>query len=222
VLIITDLATIRRLHERLATPSTNFTSLSLLLKQVTEMRLILKLPLQLYKSLETSELNLDISRDITAWLLLDSILGALPKLAKVEIWMEHDDPCSWTVVNERIALAPIAKLSASSNLKIALSLPKLHPGLEQDDRHFTSETPKPPYLLYRRTRQRYHAKLHWKGSFEVFHKPDFPFLPDVPGFEQWPMAEVEEQERRLWKSGEDVEKTAYDMIWARFHENRSI
>jgi hypothetical protein len=49
--------------------------------------------------------------------------------------MENNEPYSWTAVDERVAVAPLGRLSGSSNLIIVLSLPKLHPGFEQDSCH---------------------------------------------------------------------------------------
>jgi hypothetical protein len=211
-LIINDLETIGRLGDVSATPSTPHTILPPMLQHVTQVRLVVKLPLQFYRSLEEEEQDMHTSNDVSSWRQLASHLSALPRLRKVQVWMEHLGPTSWTALNERLVLAPLVRLSERSALQISVSLPNLHPKFERETRHFTMETPGPPFTLYRRVRQRYHAKRSGSGELSVIYKADFPFSPEVLELNDRSMAQVEEEERRDWMSGKDVEESVDETL----------
>jgi hypothetical protein len=205
-LVITDFETINCLKRKTSMPSNPLSIFSSLLLRVTRLSLVLRLPLEFYHSLDSSEdIESDMQSDITTWERLDSTLRALTKLKRLQIWLEHSETSSWSVINERAVLAPLIRLCNTQDLKIVISLPKLHPKFEQEARHFTSESPA-PFHLHRRLRQRHHVCMNSRGYPEVIYKADFPFLLDIIDFHDRPLLELEEEERGYWKNGDDVER----------------
>jgi hypothetical protein len=183
-----------------------------LLLKITRLSVVLKLQLQFYQSLDNLEdAREDTRDDIGAWSRFDSNIRRLPRLKKLQIWFEHNDPCTWTVVNERVLLAPLIRLCEAKSLDITLSLPKLHPKFIQDSRHYTSEVTI-PFRLYRRLRQRYHANTDPHSMSKTDYKPDFPYLLEVIDFSEMPMGELEELERGEWDAGTDMEREVDRMI----------
>lgn len=205
-LIIADLETINSLNKMAATPSKPFSIFSYIILPVTRLSLVFRLPLHFYHSVDRSEnTKSDAQDDVMIWLQLDSCLRVLTKLKGLQIWLEHGETCSWSVVNERAVLAPLIRLCKTQDLELSISLPKLHPTYEQEARHFTSES-LVPFHLHRRLRQRHHGRTSSSGRLEVVYKADFPFLLDIIDFHDRPLADLEEKERGYWKDGGDVEK----------------
>lgn len=195
-----------------------FTSLPL---QVTRLSLVVKLPLQFYQILECADnTDSELQSDIMAWLQIDSSVRALNKLRRLQVWLDHGDTCPWAVVHERAVLSPLIRLCETSSLELSFSLPKLHPRFEDEARHFTGTLV--PFHLHRRLRQRYHGRTSSRGSLEVIHKPDFPFLLDIDGYDDMSMVDVEEEEKAWWKEGGDVEREVNDINALRFHEYLGI
>jgi hypothetical protein len=182
-----------------------------LLLEATQLSITLRLPLEFYQLLEVTEEDIasHSQQDVKTWLQLGSTISKLKDLTRLWIWLDHDELCSWSVVNERAIISPLKQLSGTPSLDICVYLPKLHPRLESEDRHFINK----PQLfdLQRTLRQRYHAKKTEKGSLEVIHQPDFPFLIDILEYAMLPLAEVEEEERADWKNGRDVEEVVKEI-----------
>jgi hypothetical protein len=205
-LIITDLETIVSLKRMAATPPKPLNIFSCLILPVTRVDLVFRLPLHFYHSLDRTEnTNFEAQDNVMTWMQLDSCLRVLTQLKRLQIWLEHGETCSWSVVNERAVLAPLIRLCKIQDLESSISLPKLHPTYEQEARHFTSES-LVPFHLHRRLRQRHHGRTSSTGRLEVFYKADFPFLLDIIDFHDRPLAVLEEEERGYWKEGRDVEK----------------
>jgi hypothetical protein len=119
---ITDLHTIDRMHVmEPTTGARNGISPSLLLK-ITSLSIVLKLPLHFYESLEKLERFEDVledtSDDIRAWLRIDSTMRLFHNLKRLQIWFEHNDSCTWTVVNERVLVSPLARLIQDKDIEM--------------------------------------------------------------------------------------------------------
>ncbi|KAH7347073.1 hypothetical protein BKA66DRAFT_477783 [Pyrenochaeta sp. MPI-SDFR-AT-0127] len=129
-------------------------------------------------------------------------IGYMSKLRRLRICLDHDEPCTWSVVDERATLSPLAPLGNLPRLDVTINLPKLHPKWESPDKHFTDDSALPPLVIHRRYRQRYHGIESRDGAILVKYAPDFPILYELaePGES---MEELESMERRKWKAGED-------------------
>jgi hypothetical protein len=175
--------------------------------RVTRLSLHTKFPLHLLQCLDIATEHTDASsRDFnSSWRQFDSITTLLPRLTKLELWLDHDEPCDWTVINERAITSPLNQLFDNGNLKVSISLLKLHPRFETESRHFTSDGMPTPFHLHRRFRQRHHGRITSRGLAEVFYKPGYPYLVDVIGYHEMSVAELEAEERDWWKEGRDVE-----------------
>ncbi|KAF1841197.1 uncharacterized protein K460DRAFT_410587 [Cucurbitaria berberidis CBS 394.84] len=216
---ITDLETANFLHER----PLLLCSMQL---RLTQLSITLRPPIKFYQSLERPDDDTTMEPELASatqtWSRLGSIIRQFNRLSRLWIWLDHDDPCSWSLVNERATLQPlITQLSGSPNLKISIYLPRLHPKYEREDWHYTSETPT-PFHLHRKLRQRWHGVEKGQGRFQVIHKVDFPFLIDIIGFDEMSMVEVEEEERKGWRKGTDMELVVEDLNHANIHENMHI
>jgi hypothetical protein len=158
------------------------------------------------------------------WLQLPKILSEFKNLRRLHIWLDHDDRSSWTVVNERALISHIAPLAENPDLKVSLSLPKLHPRWEQPDRHFTDGSPLSLIPIHRRLRQTWHAIPDVAGQLnKVEYHADFPILvdfflelqemqPNIYGEEGMSTEEkekIEKTERDYWKSGLEADQILY-------------
>ncbi|KAB5533485.1 hypothetical protein GE09DRAFT_1193330, partial [Coniochaeta sp. 2T2.1] len=156
---------------------------------------------------------------VSAWMRVwSSLAPRLPELRRLNIWLDHDDSKSWTVLNERAILSPIitsiSPTTSDSLQDVTLSLPKTHPRYEHPERHYLpSGPPPPPYVTIERLLRR---MLHYEetrpGTFEVVYKPDFPAPLDLidfstecrPDLDPIRIAEeIERTERVAWGMGED-------------------
>lgn len=202
---VTDLDTLGCLLQRAHSPSDYLTSVFPCIRRLD---ITLRFPLPIFETLETPEAISSVgsppANASTAWLRLLPAIAQLKKLQTLHIWLDHEDPSSWSVVNERAILSPLTQLTRIPNFSI--TLPKLHPGLESADRHFGEDSPAPPFKIQRRLRQSYHSNETCKGNFCVRREADFPLLLGCPGFEDTPLAELEVIERSWWKGGFDVKK----------------
>jgi hypothetical protein len=206
---ITDLHTIDRMHVmEPMTGARNGISPSLLLK-ITSLSIVLKLPLHFYESLEKLERFEDVledtSDDIRAWLRIDSTMRLFHNLKRLQIWFEHNDSCTWTVVNERVLVSPLARLIQDKDIEMTLSLPKLHPKFAQDSRHYTGDSVT-PFRLHRRLRQNWHGTMSADGILKRNYRVDFPFFQEIADFEDRTMGDVERSERSGWMAGMDMEE----------------
>lgn len=148
---------------------------------------------------------------ISALIGLPTSLIRLRKLQSLRLWLDHDDPVSWSImVNERAVIAVLLQplCDQGSSLKIDIDLPKLHPKWESPDCHFTTDSTPPPFPIHRRYRQRKY------GMYDetVKHAPDFPLVAhdafaiqqhEFPSDDPGGLEMYEEMEREIWKRGGD-------------------
>jgi hypothetical protein len=189
--------------------------LGCVLPNLKELGINLKLPLAAYKELESAGESTSSTPSFTsAWTALPLAVEHISRLRKLRIWLDHRQPCSWSMVNERAVLSPLAPLASPSNnphLDVSINLPKLHPKWETPDRHFTKDSPPLPIAIHRRYRQRYHGVEQKDGSLRVQYESDFPVLHEFAEFVGMPMEDVEENERIKWEIGEDPLQELRDM-----------
>jgi hypothetical protein len=208
-------------------------SAAFLFHSITQLNITLRLPLPFCNALErtydshTLESGSEIAGDTKAWFQLGTTLTQLKKLRTLRIWLDHDEPCSWSVVHERAILSCLNPLYAIEGLDISISLPKLHPKYEDKDRHFV-EGSHIPFRLIRRLRQSDHAqRTDSQDGFEIITQLDFPVSIELQELTaelsqeltaevgQGPhvtLAEMQEEERRQWMSGRDVEAETKEML----------
>ncbi|KAF2176893.1 hypothetical protein K469DRAFT_812277 [Zopfia rhizophila CBS 207.26] len=214
-----DMLRILVLHSSVLKPgrSSTFAStfLSCVLPSLKELHISLRLSLSIYGALEnagnsTGSESSSMDHSISAWTGLRPAIERLGNLRRLRIWLDHGEPCSWSMVNERAVLSPLAPLSNNPNLDISIDLPKLHPKWENPDRHFTEDSPPLTLTIHRRYRQRYHGVESSDGSIDAKHDPDFPILYEVADLYYMTMEIVEEMERASWQRGEDPIKEFLD------------
>ncbi|KAH8895397.1 hypothetical protein GQ53DRAFT_744054 [Thozetella sp. PMI_491] len=237
--IITDLETLERLVHENPTPEAvppAHDILRIIAPSLRTLDIALWLPLAFFKALEdevdpdgsgrldnaqaldealtkTEASDKDVTHLLTRWMHVWPSLGPqLEQLHNVNIWLDHNQPLSWSLVNERAVISHLATSILSGAppiLKgITIEVPKLHPRYERPERHFMANSLPPPALvtIKRRLRQRCFAKETSPGQFSMEHKNDFPYLIEVPEFQDQPLEEIERMERELWESGEDPEE----------------
>jgi hypothetical protein len=153
------------------------------------------------------------SDEIEVWtrLLPRRLFGHLPQIYKLSLWLDHTSADGWGVANERSFLAPLQALKAAKpELNIACALPKLHPQLEDRERHYLPEDEEHewPALrlgIFRYLRIRYRV-VEKDGRLRSTRVCDFPEWLDMrqdlgPSLRDAPVAELEEFERSLWRDG---------------------
>jgi hypothetical protein len=228
---ITDLDTMRSLQD--SSPEKNPFSLVPLFTGVSRLNITHRLPLPFCRALEESycsqNTDLRLSKDIQAWGNLGTTLSQLKSLRNLRIWIDYDGPEPWSVVHERALLSCLTPLYTDEELNITISLPKLHPKYENEERHFTKGT-HIPFHIIRRLRQSTHTYTYETGGIGITERSDFPFLLvleeleaemagkreewgfSAPEYPSKSMAEIEEEERQQWRNGRDVEA---ETAWAR-------
>lgn len=187
-----------------------------LLNNVTQLGISFRLPLPFCHVLDspynshTSALEAD--DDTQTWLLLGTALTQLKKLRTPQIWLGYYEPCSWSVVNDQAILSCLDPVITIEGLDISNSLPKLHPKYEDEGRHFVEERHMPFYLIRRIRQTRHGRKPGSQHGDEVITQPDFPvtlelitLAAELPNSQVSLLAEIEEEERRQWIRGTDVE-----------------
>jgi hypothetical protein len=100
-------------------------------------------------------------------------------------------------------LSPLLTALSFTPIETYITLPKLHPLHEKEDRHYVDEHIGRKVQLHRTLRQRWLPGENRRGDIEVFYKPDFPLTIDV--FEDFTFKQAEEWERERWSEGIDVE-----------------
>lgn len=187
--------------------------LSSILPNLKELNITLRLHWVTYKALESnSDSGGSESSLSSVWTGLLLAVKHLSKLRRLQIWLDHTGPCSWSMVNERAVLSPLASLTNIPNLEVYINLPKLHPKWESPHRHFTENSSPLPLAIHRRYRQRYHGIENSDGSIRLEHKADFPEMYQLTYWPEDPMTieEVEEMERRSWSEGEELTQVFRD------------
>jgi hypothetical protein len=178
---------------------------------VQNLSIVMRLPLAACETLESPEdphSSTSSTTTATAWLKLFPTITKLERLRRLHIWLDHDSPLSWSVVNERAILSPLNALTNIPGLKTSVDLPKLHPQYETPNHHFTRECLMPSFDIERRLRQRYHAVETSKGQFRARYHSNFPYLLNDSDYEDMSEDEIEEIERNMWKNGTDVKAMA--------------
>ncbi|KAF2865233.1 hypothetical protein BDV95DRAFT_612827 [Massariosphaeria phaeospora] len=181
-----------------------------LLPNLKYLHITLRLPFSIYEALEhvpdfSSTSNSEPSL-LSAWTDIRLTINEhLPKLRELRIWLDHDGLESWSLLNERAVLSPLASLSNNPRLQVSINLPKLHPRWESAERHFINDSSALPLIIHRRYRQRHHGIVNPRdGSLSIEEKGDFPAMYPL-GNEEWmgTMEKVEEMERDEWAEGRD-------------------
>lgn len=175
--------------------------------------LILRLPVEVFKSIEENETGeVDRTRGLrsetkgTTWQVLCPALAELSQLSSIHLWVDHIGPRTWTAVNERMFLAPVTALATIlPDCIIAVNLPMLHPTWEDATRHFTPGNEPSSYTIERRIRQRLHIVPGGSERTFVHRVNDFSIL--FEGYDPDECLHTEAQlERSLWEMGKIVEK----------------
>ncbi|KAF1995305.1 hypothetical protein P154DRAFT_445728 [Amniculicola lignicola CBS 123094] len=224
ILHITDLETIHHLDYA------NISSFQNPLQHIRELSITLRLPLNFFLSLEEPE---DGRQELarSTWCKLDKILHQLSELRALRLYLDHDGTDTWTLVNERKTLEPITRLANSKDLVILVTLPKLHPKYEKEDRHFTDSLSGDPFPIRRMQRQQYHGipnRLDESGQerYKVEEILDFPILTEfLEFFYEYSIERCEAEERKMWARGDDVERTREEFYQAMIemrNENHAI
>jgi len=169
---------------------------------IQKLSITLRLPLQAFQETDVSPVQATAATSNPSWLTLCPAITKLERLRRLELWVDHDDPSTWSVVNERAFLSTLDTL-VPLGLDISVNLPKLHPVYETPDRHFTHRSARPPYTIARRLRQCVHAVQDDNGEFHDEVKHGFPILWLDDSDEE--LEEVEQKEREMWENGVDVE-----------------
>ncbi|KAH7076787.1 hypothetical protein BKA63DRAFT_290200 [Paraphoma chrysanthemicola] len=172
------------------------------LPYLTSLDIGMRLSLSTYSAYETSETSSPTASLHSTFNRMPFAIERMTRLRRLRIWLDHDEPCSWSMVNERALLSPLAPLANLPSLQSSVSLPKLHPKWEAADRHYTNASAPPPFAVHRRDRQRFHGIKSNDGTIGVKYKPDFPVLYEFTEMDMT-MEEVERLERRIWEAGDD-------------------
>ncbi|KAH7083727.1 hypothetical protein FB567DRAFT_529793 [Paraphoma chrysanthemicola] len=166
------------------------------LPNVKNLEISLRIAPDNYNALENPD---EVTMFTTAWNRLPETITGMCKLHHLYIWLDHSEPSTWSIVNERILLSPVDRLATISNLDIAIALPRLHPKYTTPERHFFGGSAPVGAAIKRRYRQRYHGIRSRSGVLEVRYEPDFPVLHDMGEFWGFNTDELEEMETNEWK-----------------------
>ncbi|KAK4113247.1 hypothetical protein N656DRAFT_778773 [Canariomyces notabilis] len=229
---VTDLRTLKAMLDHRAPAPAPYSFEGSICPCISKLSITLSLPLAFFQAIEavvyraspdweiasTSDIE---DNSVGTWLHLHSrLLIQLPKLRKLRVWLDHNNDSYWSVVDERAILAPMEALRTSNpSLELVCVLPKLHPRIEDRQRHYLSvdvdeEEESPSRLVVHRfMRQRYRVvEDRDTGDKTVTIVPDFPVLYKHPLFDGRPLLDVEDYERALWRSGLDVRQ---HFMWLR-------
>jgi hypothetical protein len=175
---VTDLDTLDALLETSGvspsgpSPSAPFSLKNSLLPHITKLDITLRLPLPIFQALDGLNAAKDGSftsvfkDDLKIWSGISPRIAQLKELQILRIWLDHSNKAYWSVVNERAVLSQLAPLASIPHLDLSFDLPKLHPQLEDSERHFVGEENTTnssfeslsPLKIRRRLRQRYHGE----------------------------------------------------------------
>ncbi|KAF2002009.1 hypothetical protein P154DRAFT_521180 [Amniculicola lignicola CBS 123094] len=216
VVHMTDLETIDKLNWTGPVSSLCSATSRSLLQNIVRLSITLRLPWNFFplakhrKEVIIQDERLAYARRI--WFKLNQTLGNMNKLRRLRLWLDHGDAGTWSDVNEKKALNHLTKLACLEELNFLILLPKLHPKYETEACHFIHPGPPVPFNIHRVLRQRIHGDETVPGTFQVVESPDFPFLLDIDEYLDLPLEEVEEEERKRWAEGEDVERYVEEYI----------
>jgi hypothetical protein len=202
---INDLDTLGTLITNPTTADNSVTStfLACLLPNLKTLNISLRLPRATYTMLENAEQC--APSPVPTWTDLPLAIERLHQMKRLRIWLDHDDPCTWSIISERAILSPIISLHSIASLNVTINIPMLHPKYETPDQHFTPNSALPTFTIQRRYRQRYHAMADRDGQLSPRYVPDFPVLHELHEMDEWGMTaeQMEEMERESWLRGED-------------------
>jgi hypothetical protein len=189
---------------------------------ISRLSITLSLPLPFFQAIAASPSSdqdrapSNLEDDLSTWSHIASrLLIQLPRLRKLHIWLDHNGKEYWSVVNERAILAPIEALKTSNpGLKLVCVLPKVHPRIEDRQRHYlgdedntgNSEESSSRLEIHRILRQRYRVVERSTGYKYVIYAQDFPHILDNPLCDCMSLAEKEEFEGTMWRAGENVDQ----------------
>ncbi|KAF2122556.1 hypothetical protein BDV96DRAFT_639136 [Lophiotrema nucula] len=230
-ILINDIETLDAIGRRLEEPTASEPVVMMISAlDVRHLSVILRLPLSFALAFDDSS---DDPLQMQQWELAWRSLANVKSLRNVNVWLDHDDPSSWSIVNERDIASSIEALSVMRpNTTVSINLPNLHPKYETPERHFMDDESASSSLeITRRERQSYFADSSNDGS--VIRKFDFPNpgMQDLLYFaldshlrlrghgheevsRQWKSgkeAEALEEQRAMWRRGVDVDKYERDL-----------
>lgn len=172
------------------------------------------------------DLDSEDNGNISFWPRLPSVLAThLPGLRKFHLWLDHTRVNYWSVVNERSILAPVEALGAANpKPELVCVLPKVHPRIEDRQRHYLpgdadQEGPARSRLkIHRILRQRYRVFLGGSepGKDLIRSVEDFPHTYLHPDFHDMSQAESEQFEADGWRRGVNVVAAAQARHRGRF------
>lgn len=182
-------------------------------ENVSRLSITLKLPLGFFQSVGRLSGNDSTSSDTDLatqqarlWQRLSSTLSHFEALKKLDLWLDHNEPQCWVVVNERSTLdLLLTQLSARPNLDVTITLPMLHPKYEENERHYIDETISQNINVHRALRSKKHAVTDAEGRIEIVEWNDFPTMYNSYGAHSLDLATIVERERKGWKEGRDME-----------------
>ena len=180
---------------------------------VISLSITLKLPLAFFRSIEQLSGNdptysdtAPTAQQVRLWQRLSSTLSHFEALKKLDLWLDHNEPQCWVVVNERSTLdLLLTQLSARPNLDVTITLPMLHPKYEENERHYIDETISQNINVHRALRSKKHAVTDAEGRIEIVEWNDFPTMYNSYGAHSLDLATIVERERKGWKEGRDME-----------------
>jgi len=183
-----------------------------IMADIKSMEISLRLPLTVLEVLEHSPKIIapDSTHSVT-WTRLPNALEQCYKLRRLNIWLDHAVPCTWSIVNEKAVLFPFASFTKTFGFDMSFDLPKLHPTWATPQRHFVEKS-SCPIEIHRRYRQRKHAIMEHDGSIIVKYEPDFPVLYGLTDLNKpITVEELENMERRQWEAGNDPYQELRDL-----------
>jgi hypothetical protein len=108
-----------------------------MLADIKKLTISLRLSLVGYETLENIPVDTQLN---STGKRLPVAIRNMRKLRRLHIWVDHDEPCAWSKVNERVIFSPLQSLVDIPNLQIFSNLTKLHPKYRTPERHSTSTT----------------------------------------------------------------------------------
>jgi hypothetical protein len=179
--------------------------LECLVPNIKDLTVSLRLPLRDYEVLQT---DAGVVPRSTIWSQFPGAIKRMSKLRRLHIWLDHDEPTTWSQVNERAIFSSLQSLADIPNLTTSITLPKLHPQHENAEKHFMVGTSPLGMAIHRRYRQRYHST----DGMHVLYEPDFPILHEIADYWGISMAETEELERGEYSMGHDPLELVCGMV----------
>ncbi|KAB5554875.1 hypothetical protein GE09DRAFT_142479 [Coniochaeta sp. 2T2.1] len=228
---VTDLQTLEALlGQPEHTPAIHFSFEGSICPRITRLSITLSMSLAFFQEIEAASLAYGDQdgaassagpeeHNVMTWTCMTSrLLVQLPKLRKLRVWLDHNGIGFWSVVNERAILGPMEVLKKSNpGLELVCVLPKVHPKIEDRQRHYLpedeeGEASSSRLHIHRVLRQRYRVVTNGAGSKYVTYVKDFPHILGNPVFDNMSLAEKEKSEARFWRRGVDINQLSTNHI----------